>query len=68
MVMKGFTRRFKPLEILTEHQIEEIHTRTLEVLWVTGIRIEHERALKLFEKEGCQVDYDEIVTGEAAVY
>ncbi|MBA7605886.1 Glycine betaine methyltransferase [subsurface metagenome] len=59
-MLKGFTRKFKPLEILTEDQIEEIHTRTLEVLWVTGIRIEHERALKLFEREGCQVDYDEM--------
>ena len=60
MVMKGFTRKFKPLEILTEEQIEEIHRGTLEVLWVTGVRFEHERALKLFEKNGCRVDYDEM--------
>jgi len=58
MSLKGFTRNFKPLEILTEEEIEAIHRGTLEVLWVTGMRVEHERALKLFEKNGCQVDYD----------
>jgi len=60
MTMKGFKRRFKPLELLTEEQIEEIHRGTLDVLWVTGIRIEHERALKLCEKNGCKVDYDKM--------
>ena len=56
--MKGFTRNFKPLEILTEEQIESIYQGTLEVMGRTGLRIEHERALKLFEKNGCYVDYD----------
>ena len=60
MVVKGFTRRFKPLEVLTEEQIEEIHRETLQVLWTTGVRIEHERALKLCEETGCRVDYDEM--------
>jgi len=60
VALKGFTRNFKPLEVLTEEEIEAIHSGTLEVLWVTGVRVEHERALKLFEKNGCQVDYDEM--------
>ncbi len=60
MALTGFTRRFKPLEILTDEQVEEIHRGTLEVLWTTGIRIEHKKALKLFEKAGCRVDYDEM--------
>ena len=60
MALKGFTRNFKPLEILTEEQVEAIHKGTLEVLWVTGVRVEHERALKLFEKNGCKVDYNEM--------
>ncbi len=59
-MLKGFTRKFKPLEILTEEQVEEIHRGTLEVLWATGVRIEHERALKLFERSGCRVDYEEM--------
>ena len=60
MALKGFTRNFKPLEILTEEDVEAIHSGTLEVLWVTGVRVEHERALQLFEKSGCKVDYDEM--------
>ncbi len=59
MATKGFTRKFRPLEILTEEEVEEIHRGTLEVLWVTGVRMEHEGALKLFEKNGCRVDYQE---------
>ncbi|GAI96689.1 unnamed protein product, partial [marine sediment metagenome] len=58
MALKGFTRNFKPLEILTEEQVEAIHRGTLDVLWETGIRLEHERALKVLEKNGCKVDYE----------
>lgn len=57
MSMKGFTRKFKPLAILTEEQIEAIHRGTLDVLENTGVRIEHKRALELLEKNGCKVDY-----------
>jgi len=58
MPRKGFTRRFRPLEILTEEQLEQIHRGTLDVLWDTGIRMEHEGALKILEKNGCRVDYE----------
>ena len=58
MAMKGFTRKFKPLEILTEEQVEAIHRGILDVLQTTGVRFESKRALKLFEKNDCQVDYD----------
>ncbi len=56
--MKGFTRNFKPLKILTETQIEAIHRGTLDVLERTGLRIEHKRILKLLAENGCYVDYD----------
>ncbi len=56
MALEGFVRRFKPLEVITEEQVEEIHRDTLRVLWTTGVRIEHERALKLCEQAGCRVD------------
>lgn len=59
-MLKGFTRNFPPLRILTEEQVEAIHQGTLDVLSETGIRMEHERALKLFEKNDCQVDYDQM--------
>ena len=55
---RGFTRRFPPLKVLTDEQVEEIHRGTLQVLWTTGVHIEHERALKLFEQHGCRVDHD----------
>jgi len=48
-MLNGFTREFKPLEILTEEQVEAIHRGTLGVLWRTGVTFHHERALKLFE-------------------
>ena len=57
MALKAFPRNFKPLEILTQEQLDAIHRGTLEVLWVTGVRMEHKRALQLLEKNGCRVDY-----------
>ncbi|MBN1835989.1 MAG: trimethylamine methyltransferase family protein [Spirochaetales bacterium] len=57
-MIRGFRRRFKPLEIATEEEIDAIHKATLEVLWKTGVLVEHERALTYFSKHGCQVDFD----------
>ena len=57
-MLKGFTRRYKPLEILTEEEIESIHKAALDVLRETGVRFESERALKDLEKKDCMVDYD----------
>jgi trimethylamine--corrinoid protein Co-methyltransferase len=59
MTAKGYTRVFKPLTILSEEQVEAVHRATLEVLEVTGVTFESERALKLLEKHGCRVDYDQ---------
>jgi len=56
-MLKGFTRKFKPLEILTKEQVETIHRGILDVLQETGVRFESKRALKLFEKNDCQVDW-----------
>ena len=55
-MLKGFERGFKPLEMLTEEQVEAIHRATLQVVDGTGIRVEHDEALKLLEKNGCRVD------------
>lgn len=54
---KGFTRKIKPLEILTKEEIEMIHRATLDVLERTGVRFEQEEALKFLEEAGCIVDY-----------
>ena len=59
MPTKGFIRNFKALEILTEEQMEAIHRGSLDVLEHTGVRFESEKALKLFERHDCKVDYEE---------
>jgi trimethylamine--corrinoid protein Co-methyltransferase len=58
-MLTGFTRKFKPLKIVSEEEIESIHRGGLYVLEKTGMRIEHDRALKLFSENGCRVDFDE---------
>jgi trimethylamine---corrinoid protein Co-methyltransferase len=57
-MIQGFVRNFKPIEILTDNQVEMIHRGTLEILWQTGIKFEHDKTLKLLESNGCLVDYD----------
>ena len=57
---RGFTRRFPALKVLSEEEVEEIHRATLQVLWTTGVHIEHERALDLLAQHGCKVDYDDM--------
>lgn len=57
--MKGFTRNARPLELLTEEQVEAIHWGTLEVLEETGVVFDNDRALKLFADHGCKVDFEQ---------
>jgi trimethylamine--corrinoid protein Co-methyltransferase len=59
MAARGLVRNFKPLEILTEEQVEEVHRGALDVLEVTGVQVESEKALKIYEKGGCIVDYED---------
>ncbi|GAI73064.1 unnamed protein product, partial [marine sediment metagenome] len=54
-MLKGFTRKFKPLELLTEEQVRAIHKAVLDVLRETGATFHSERALKDLDKNGCQV-------------
>ncbi len=55
-MLHGFTRKFKPVDILSEEEIQSIHRGALYVLEKTGMRIEHEKALKLCADNGCAVD------------
>ena len=59
MATKGFVRNIPPLNILGAEDIESVHRGMLEVLWTTGVRMEHERSLKLLESAGCKVDYEQ---------
>jgi len=55
---KGFQRRFDPIKVMTDSQVEAIHRATLDVLERTGIRFESVPALNLLKQKGCMVDYD----------
>ena len=59
MTIRGFKRRFRPLEILTAEQVEAIHRGTLRVLAETGVAFHDKRALDLLAENGCQVDLKE---------
>ena len=57
-MLKGFNRNLKPLEILSNEEMEAIHKGTLDVLETTGVTFEHKETLQLFADHGCQVDFD----------
>ncbi len=58
-MLEGFTRRFPPLAILTDEEMESIHRGALYVLQKTGMGIEHDRVLDLLTDHGCKVDLEE---------
>ena len=60
-MLNGFTLNFKPLDILTEGQIDAIERGFLAVLEETGMKFEHKKVLEVLEKGGCKVDYDNMV-------
>jgi len=55
---KGFTRKFEPVRILSDTQIETLHKRTLEVMAETGCKFESVKALELLKKNGSRVDFE----------
>jgi trimethylamine--corrinoid protein Co-methyltransferase len=59
MAARGFVRDFEPLRLLTEGEVERIHQGALDVLEVTGVRVDSERARKIYEKGGCVVDHED---------
>ena len=46
----------KPMDILTETEIDRIHGATLDVLEKTGVVFQSEEALEILHKGGCTVD------------
>ena len=47
------------LSVFTEDELQDIHLATLEVLERTGVFVEDEEALDVFEEGGCFVDREE---------
>ncbi len=58
-MLDGFARAMDPLETLSPEELETIHGRALFTLEKTGMKIESDRALRLFADAGCRVDFDE---------
>ena len=58
-MQKGFTRKFPPLNVLTEEQVTAMHRAVLDTLSESGVRFESERTLKDLQKCGCRVDFAE---------
>lgn len=56
-MLKGFNRKLKSLQILTNEELETIHRGTLDVLETTGVTFEHNQTLQLFADHGCQVEF-----------
>jgi trimethylamine--corrinoid protein Co-methyltransferase len=57
MGLKGHTVS-KPINILSDEQVERIHYATLDVLERTGVRFENDKALEILEGAGCKVDHE----------
>ncbi len=51
-------RRKLGLEVLTDDQLREIKSTTLQILESVGIRFPSERALNIFAEHGADVDFD----------
>jgi trimethylamine--corrinoid protein Co-methyltransferase len=58
-VLEGFTRRFRPLELLSAEEVESIHRGTLAVLRQTGVRFDSDWALDVLTRGGCDVNMEE---------
>ena len=58
MPMRGFVRESKPLEVLSQGEVERIHRATLAVLEETGVVFDHDKALGILADSGCRVDFD----------
>lgn len=51
-------RRKLGLEVLTDDQLREIKSTTLQILECVGIRFPSERALNIFAEHGADVDFN----------
>jgi trimethylamine---corrinoid protein Co-methyltransferase len=56
MPSKSYALNVKPLQFLTEDQVQEIHQASLEILRDTGVVFGSIWALDVLEKAGCVVD------------
>jgi trimethylamine--corrinoid protein Co-methyltransferase len=58
-MIKGFTRRYSALELMTPQEVESIHRAALFIIEKSGMRIEHDQTLQHLGDQGCDVDREE---------
>jgi trimethylamine---corrinoid protein Co-methyltransferase len=52
----NYNQQLSPkLSWFSEHQLEEIHSSTIDVLERVGVRVDHDESLKLLKESGCLV-------------
>jgi trimethylamine--corrinoid protein Co-methyltransferase len=56
-MLKGFLRRIKPLQLMTEPEVQRVHLGVMEVLENTGVNFLHDATLELLKEKGCSVDF-----------
>jgi trimethylamine--corrinoid protein Co-methyltransferase len=57
-MLKGFTRNYPVLEMMTPQQEESIHGGAMFTMQKTGMQIEHRGALDMMADAGCDVDFE----------
>jgi len=57
-MLRGFTRKIEPLNILSDTDVQRVHTGALEVLEKTGVNFLDTEALSLLKENGCRVDME----------
>ncbi len=53
---KLMTRPYRPIDVLTEDEVEKVHQASLRILRDIGIRFDLEAAWDILEDHGCEVD------------
>jgi trimethylamine--corrinoid protein Co-methyltransferase len=61
LALNGFKLKIKPLKIISEDEIENIHFATINVLKETGVKFESKSALNLLKKNDCIADFDNMI-------
>ena len=57
-MLQGFTRNIKPLNILTDTEMQKIHEGALHVLERTGVNFLYGKALEMLKEHGCNTDFN----------
>lgn len=57
-LIKSVTNPKVSLNILTEDEVNKIHSATLEIIEKTGVRFPSKRAIAIWEEHGAEVDHD----------